>query len=374
MPRTGRTRHTHDAAVAAIQAVTDRYNTYGDFGNYNIWVYYNEGIPTAQASCQGSIGFGQTYPNEGVMQHEIAHYLCLPSGFWSSLMSGGVWSGSNADQMVREFEGEEAELHGDSMHFWPYGLNYSSEYIERNFQRQVAMVYAMRADMGIGPSNHPSSATIVSAIADDPFGTSGFNYIEGWSDGYVPHPGADYFTGDFAIRTPAHENSFTFYGDSLTIDNTNTENGGLLYKGHGTDGVITIDNLILDGGWIQHLSTTSDTFQLDGKIDIASDSTICARQGDIDILADITGSGTLTIEETDSPQENDRYVTIYSSNISFSGDIVNRARLDLAYGSNFTFTIGESRRQQYDYRLNSPGNKMQWHVPDGSVRRDCQLR
>jgi hypothetical protein len=30
--------------------VVNRYNIYGDFGSYNIYVYYDSGIPTAQSS------------------------------------------------------------------------------------------------------------------------------------------------------------------------------------------------------------------------------------------------------------------------------------------------------------------------------------
>src|SRR5690349_13575142 len=52
-----------NAAVAALQGMVDRHNVYGDFGNYNVYAYYNAGIPTAQADYLGSIGFGGTYPN-----------------------------------------------------------------------------------------------------------------------------------------------------------------------------------------------------------------------------------------------------------------------------------------------------------------------
>src|SRR5687767_9179205 len=46
-----------DAAVFWAQSAVNRYNAYGDFGNYNIYIYYNAGIPTAQASYLGSVGF-----------------------------------------------------------------------------------------------------------------------------------------------------------------------------------------------------------------------------------------------------------------------------------------------------------------------------
>jgi autotransporter-associated beta strand protein len=330
----------HDAAVVAIQAVTDRYNAYGYFGDYSVWVYYNAGIPTAQASCAGSIGFGGTWPAERVMQHELAHYLCLPSTGW--LISGGVWQGPIADQLVRQFDGEQAELHGDSIHFWPYGLNYDTEGSEINKQRQVAMVYAMRADMDIGPSDHPSTATTVAAVGHDPAGESGFNYKSRWSDNYFPHAGANYRTSNFVVRTPATANSYHFYGDSLMVNNTNGEDGGLYYTGTGSSAVTSFDNLFLAGGWIQHRSGVGDLFQLDGGVNVVSDSTLCAKQGNIDILGPVTGTSTLTIAPTDLPAQDDRYVTFLSPDNTFTGDLVNLSRFELADGANFKFVIGAS--------------------------------
>jgi len=48
-------------ADVAVTAFGNRYNAFGDFGNYNIYAYYNAGIPTAQANYLGSIGYGGTY-------------------------------------------------------------------------------------------------------------------------------------------------------------------------------------------------------------------------------------------------------------------------------------------------------------------------
>ena len=335
----------YDAAEAAISAVVDRYNAYAPngFNNYNVYVYYDSGIPTAQASWGGSIGFGGTYPNERVTQHEMAHYVGLPdyntwSGTGSGIMSGGVWQGALADQLVQQFEGDGAELHGDSIHFWPYGLNYDSEWSELAGQRQVAMVYAMRGDMGIGPTAHPSSATTVSLTASDSVGTSGFNYMDRWSDGYFAHAGADYFTGDYLLRTPASGSSFTFAGDSVTIDNTNGSSGGLIYKGTGTSGVVTIDDLRLDGGWIQHMNGSGDLFQLDGNLSVLSASSISAKQGNINILADLQGTEPLTIETSGGRY----FVRLLSDNNSFTGDLINKWRLELSEGASYMFEIGSS--------------------------------
>lgn len=275
-----------NAAVAAIQSTVNRYNAYGDFGNYTIYVYYNAGIPTAQASYLGSIGFGGTYPNERVTMHEVGHYL-------GSGTCGAPWDGARGEALIDQFDGIEAALQGDAIHFWPYGLNYDSEGSEINKQRQVAMIYAIRADMGIGSTANPWSATVVQLTGSDAVGESGFNYAGTWSDGRFAHPGAAYSTGNYLLRTPATGNSYTFVGESLTVNNTNGANGGLLYKGTGTSGVTTFRNLILDGGYVRHASGASDLLNLGGKVTLTGAATIDAAQGDVTISANIGGSGSL---------------------------------------------------------------------------------
>jgi hypothetical protein len=331
-----------NAAVAAIQSTVDRYNAFSPsgFDNRNVYVYYNSGIPTAQANYHGSIGFGGTYPAERVMMHEMAHYLGLPSGNWGQLYSGGSWSGARGRELVQQFEGEQATLNGDSVHFWPYGLNFDSEGSEINKQRQVAMVYAMRADLGIGPSDHPSGARSVTMIASDPAGESSFNRMTRWSDGYFPHSRPGYFTSDFALRTPTGPNSYEFAGNFLSVDNTNGEAGGLIYQGMGSSAVITMDKLYLDGGWIQHMAGDNDVFQFEGNLNVQSDSHLRAKQGNIHIRADITGEGDLTIHPGDPTRQNLRYVRFLSANNSFVGNIENQSRFELAELANHTFVIG----------------------------------
>jgi autotransporter-associated beta strand protein len=274
-----------NAAAAAIQSAVNRYNAYGDFGNYNIYVYYNAGIPTAQANYLGSIGFGGTYPNERVTMHELAHYL--GSGTY-----GTPWDGARGEALIDQFDGLEATLQGDSQHFWPYGLNYDSEGAEINKQRQVAMVYAQRADMGIGSTANPSSwaATAVTLKASDPGGTSGFNHASNWGDNTFAHSNAAYSTGAFSMRTPEGYNSWTFVGNSLTVN----PGGRLLYNGWGTTGVVTFRNLTVNGGTVRHDQFPQDVFQLAGKVTLASTATFEAANGNIKVSANIAGSGSLT--------------------------------------------------------------------------------
>jgi hypothetical protein len=253
-----------------MQSATNRYNAYGDFGNYNIYVYYNAGIPTAQANYQGSIGFGGTYPNERVTMHEMAHYL--GSGTY-----GTPWDGPRGEALIDQFDGIEATLQGDSQHFWPYGLNYDSEGAEINKQRQVAVMYAQRADMGIGSAANPAAwaATSVALTGSDAAAESGFNHANTWSDNTFAHPNANYSTGTFSMRTPNGYNSWTFAGNSLTVN----PSGRLLYNGWGTTGVVTIKNLTVNGGTVRHDQFPQDLFQLAGNVTVASNATLDAANG-----------------------------------------------------------------------------------------------
>ena len=265
-----------DAAVAAIQSSVNRYNAYGDFGNYNVHVYYNAGIPTAQANYLGSIGFGGTYPNERVMMHEMSHYL--GTGTY-----GTPWDGTRAEALIDQFDGLEASLNGDGAHYWPYGLNYDNEGAEINKQRHVALLYAMRADMGIGSTANPSSwaATSVTLKASDPVGTSGFNHAGNWSDNAFAHPNAAHATGTSSVRTPEGYNSWTFAGTSLTVN----PGGRLLYNGWGTTGVVTFKNLVVNGGTVRHDQFQQDLFQLGGKVTVTSTATFEAANGGIRVLS-----------------------------------------------------------------------------------------
>ena len=327
-----------------MQAVVNRYNAYGNFGNYNVYAYYNAGIPTAQASYLGSIGFGGTYPNERVTMHEMAHYL-------GSGTNGDPWDGFFGEAQVDQFDGLEASLNGDSAHFWPYGLNFDSEFSEINAQRAVAMVYAQRADMGIGPTAHPSAVTTVTLTGSDPNGESGFNYKARWSDGYFPHANANYSTGPYILHTPESTNSFTFVGNSLTLSNPNVDTG-LYYKGVGANGITTFNNLILNGGWIDHRGNNNpgDLFRFDGNLTVASNSNIRALNGNINILADVHGGGTLVIHPTSFPTENNRYVRFLSSDNDFTGPHHEQRPVRTRRRRELQVRHRRRRRQQRDYR------------------------
>ncbi len=147
-----------DAGIAAqitnsVQEAVPIYNKYGSF-NKHLNVYYNSGVPTAQANYAGTITFGGTR-NTRVTLHEICHtmgmgtYTGSPS--YSSLIAGGVWQGFYARKRAIEMGSPYADgLHGDGHAVWPWAMNYDSEdssYMERI--KCVRSQAVLRCDMGI---------------------------------------------------------------------------------------------------------------------------------------------------------------------------------------------------------------------------------
>jgi hypothetical protein len=148
---------------AAMDSACYYYSKYTPFIE-NISVYYDAGIPTAQANYHGSIGFGAntTYMWVGTAMHEMAHYFGSgTSSEWENLMVGGVWTGAVASQLIKSITG--GSINGDTQHFWPYGINYKSEITDLgtiDAQRQALITHAkivkamLVDDCGL-PTNNP---------------------------------------------------------------------------------------------------------------------------------------------------------------------------------------------------------------------------
>jgi fibronectin-binding autotransporter adhesin len=321
-----------DAAIASMQSIVNLYNAYGDFGNNNIYVYYNAGIPTAQSDYQGSIGDGGTYPNQRVMQHESNHYLGSgTTNNWTNRFVNAVWTGPKAEALFAQFDGDGTVMRQSGVHFYGYGLNYDTEVVNASIlPRNIAIMYAIRQDAGLGNAADPWTATSVNLTQSDEVGTSSFNWQGNWNDTYFAHPNANYTTGNFQIRTPLDTYnpggttpSFTFVGDSLTVNNTNGANGGLVFQGKGTTGRLTFKNLILNNGYVRHASGSGDLFQLAGKVTLTGSPIIDAAQGNISASANIGGTGSLT--------KAGNYALALSGANSYSGDtIINGGTLRLA--------------------------------------------
>ncbi|MBN2164642.1 MAG: T9SS type A sorting domain-containing protein [Marinilabiliaceae bacterium] len=135
------------------------FNRYTPF-EANIYVYYSSGIPTAQASYHGSIGFGSDtrYMWVGTAIHEMDHYFGSgTTTTWQSKMVNGAWTGSVANNLMKTITG--GTISGDSQHFWPYGINQKEEITNMGGQavQELALTNAVKVakamlvdDCGLG--------------------------------------------------------------------------------------------------------------------------------------------------------------------------------------------------------------------------------
>jgi autotransporter-associated beta strand protein len=136
------------AIIAAMDEAVALYNSHGHFPK-TLWANYNPSVATAQASYSGWIDFGGMIGTR-VALHEISHTLGVGTvSAWNTKRSGNTWTGTYAINRVKLFDGPSAALNADSIHFWPYGLNYDSEDGATTRVRHVRMVAALRRDMDI---------------------------------------------------------------------------------------------------------------------------------------------------------------------------------------------------------------------------------
>jgi len=140
---------------------------------------------------------------------------------------------------------------------------------------------------GGGMSAFAQVTNYIALTNSDVLGTSSFDAAGNWSSGVAPVSGlpADfnaYATTNFVLRTPSGGASYIFAGDSLSIDPfstnitataTNIGTGTLSFKGYG---LITVGNLILNGGTVANNATggNPDTAQLAGNVNVNATSTL----------------------------------------------------------------------------------------------------
>lgn len=115
----------------AMDSACYYYNHYTPF-EANVHVYYNEGIPTAQAGYHGSIGFGanERYMYVGTAMHEMAHFFGSgTTTIWKSLMVGGIWQGESGKAVCLELTGDvlKGDNNSSPVHYWPTGINQREE-------------------------------------------------------------------------------------------------------------------------------------------------------------------------------------------------------------------------------------------------------
>ncbi|MFO1487825.1 MAG: autotransporter-associated beta strand repeat-containing protein [Verrucomicrobiota bacterium] len=128
---------------------------------------------------------------------------------------------------------------------------------------------------------------------NDAINTSSFTNKLNWNSSAAPSAGNSYVVSNAThnLRTPVSDTlSAAFKGDSLTFSN----GGILLYKGGSASVVITVTNLILDGGVVQNAAIGGATFTLAGSNFVAAaGGAFTGNNGNITNNAIIAGTGSL---------------------------------------------------------------------------------
>lgn len=136
----------------AMSSAVDLWNKNSDVQIHET-VYYDTSVPTANGGPNGSggtirFGWNRVFMVTGTALHEIAHTIGVGTDpkWWSSLCVNGVWEGDNAKALIQEFDGPGARIGCNGGHFWPYGLNYASEFSDTAYARHIALVLAYHKD------------------------------------------------------------------------------------------------------------------------------------------------------------------------------------------------------------------------------------
>lgn len=119
-----------DAITQAMDSAMYYYNNYSNLVK-DITVRCHEGIPTAECSWNGDMGFGTNsrYHWVGTAQHEVSHAMGVgTSGQWNNFFTNGIWNKPRAVQALRVMMmdmSQEVRLSG--VHFWNGGINQKEE-------------------------------------------------------------------------------------------------------------------------------------------------------------------------------------------------------------------------------------------------------
>lgn len=94
-------------------------------------VQYVPGVATADANSNGVMRFGsnRSYMTVITAMHEMSHTLGVgTTAEYTKILVGGVLQAPKANAALRSATNDPtAQMKGDAMHMWPYGLNFASE-------------------------------------------------------------------------------------------------------------------------------------------------------------------------------------------------------------------------------------------------------
>jgi hypothetical protein len=136
---------------AAMDKAIEKYNCYTNLSR-EVRVSYDPGVPTADGNENGNMRFGSDASMHFVTaMHELGHVFGVGGNAFKTHVQDGVFNGSTAQAELRRVSGDPAaKVSSDGTHFWPYGLNYVTEYkSEADLVGHCALVVAIRKDLGL---------------------------------------------------------------------------------------------------------------------------------------------------------------------------------------------------------------------------------
>ncbi|WP_437499083.1 hypothetical protein [Sorangium sp. So ce1099] len=147
---TAEQQSAYDMITSAMDEALSHYNCHTTIEK-SLRVSYEPSVATADGNVNGSIRFGASSSmNYITAMHEISHTLGVGSREFGALVVDGIFTGSEATSQLRAITGNESDvLHADNQHFWPYGLNYTTEVkTADDLVNHCKIVVAIRADLG----------------------------------------------------------------------------------------------------------------------------------------------------------------------------------------------------------------------------------
>jgi autotransporter-associated beta strand protein len=244
------------AIISAMNAAIPVYNANGYFTG-TIYANYNASVPTAQASYGNWIDFGGSISTR-VAIHELSHTQGVGTVYeWAPKISGGKWTGSYAINRVKLYNGSSAVVNADTMHFWPYGLNYDDEANATAYARHVRMVSAFRRDMNIVKDSDTDG------LPDD-WEMFNFGNLNQTATGDYDADGSNNLA-EYQADTSSQSFSFNWNGGSGPWDTTTSRwtGGGTLWRNGGDDVAVfggTAGTVTIGSG----ISTNAATFNTTG--------------------------------------------------------------------------------------------------------------
>ncbi|WP_437323171.1 hypothetical protein [Sorangium sp. So ce381] len=147
---TAEQQSAYDKITSAMDEALSYYNCHTSIEK-RLSVSYVPSVATADGNVNGSIRFGATSSmNYITAMHEIGHTVGVGSREFGALVVDGVFTGEAATRQLRVITGNESDVvHADTQHFWPYGLNYTTEVkTTDDLVNHCKIVVAIREDIG----------------------------------------------------------------------------------------------------------------------------------------------------------------------------------------------------------------------------------